>query len=68
MSKENLLVRLFSAIWGGVDGVRKVLHLVLLLFVFLLFFGAMQDTPLALPDRARSRHSSLRIPGGADRR
>jgi protease-4 len=52
VSNRNLLVRLFSAIWSGVDGVRKVLHLVLLLFVFLLFFGAMQDTPLALPDRA----------------
>ena len=52
MSKANLLVRLFSAIWGGVDGVRKVLHLVLLLFVFVLFFGAMQDSPLVLPDRA----------------
>ncbi len=52
MSNRSLLGRLFSAIWGGVDGVRKVLHLVLLLFIFLLFFGAMQDTPLTLPDRA----------------
>jgi len=52
VSKANLLVRLFSAIWGGVDGVRKVLHLVLLLFVFVLFFGAMQDSTLVLPDRA----------------
>jgi len=52
VSKSNLLVRLFSAIWGGVDGVRKVLHLVLLLFVFVLFFGAMQDSTLVLPDRA----------------
>jgi protease-4 len=52
VSNRNLLVRLFSAIWSGVDGVRKVLHLVLLLFVFLLFFGAMQDSSLVLPDRA----------------
>ena len=52
MSNKNLLVRLFSAIWSGVDGVRKILHLFLLLFVFLLFFGAMQDTPLTMPDRA----------------
>ena len=52
MSNRNLLVRLFSAIWSGVDGVRKILHLFLLLFIFLLFFGAMQDTPLVLPDRA----------------
>jgi len=52
VSNRSLLVRFFSAIWGGVDGVRKVLHLVLLLFVFMLFFGAMQDSPLTLPDRA----------------
>lgn len=52
VSNRSLLGRLFSAIWGGVDGLRKVLHLVLLLFIFLLFFGAMQDTPLTLPDRA----------------
>jgi protease-4 len=52
VSNRNLLVRLFSAIWSGVDGVRKILHLFLLLFIFLLFFGAMQDTPLVLPDRA----------------
>lgn len=52
MSNRNPLVRLFSAIWSGVDGVRKILHLLLLLFIFLLFVGAMQDTPLVLPDRA----------------
>jgi protease-4 len=52
VSERNLLVRLFSAIWSGVNGVRKVLHLLLLLFVFVLFFGSMQDTPLVLPDRA----------------
>ena len=52
MTKKNLLSRIFSAIWGGLDGVRKVLHLLLLLVLFLLFFGAMSDTPLTLPDRA----------------
>jgi len=52
VSERNLLSRLFSAVWSGVNGVRKILHLVLLLFVFLLFFGSMQDAPLVLPDRA----------------
>ncbi|NIL93445.1 MAG: signal peptide peptidase SppA [Woeseiaceae bacterium] len=52
MSKPNFLIRLFSAIWGGVDGVRKILHLILLLVLFTIIFGAMQDTPLVLPDRA----------------
>ncbi len=52
MSRKSLVGRLFAAIWSGVDSVRKVLHLILLLFIFLLVFGAMQDTPLTLPDRA----------------
>ena len=52
MSKKSLAGRVFAAIWSGVDGVRKILHLVLLLFIFMLFIGAMQDTPLVLPERA----------------
>jgi protease-4 len=52
VSDRNLLVRLFSAIWSGVEGVRKILHLLLLLFIFILFFSSMQDTSLVLPDRA----------------
>ncbi len=49
---RSLLVRLFSAIWAGADGVRKVLHLVLLLFVFLMFFGVMSDAPTVIPTKA----------------
>jgi len=52
VEKKSVLVRLFSAIWGGVNGVRKVLHFVLLIFIFALFFGAMADTPLVFPERA----------------
>ena len=52
MRNKSLVGRLFAAIWSGVDGVRKILHLVLLLFIFMLFIGAMQDTPLVLPERA----------------
>lgn len=52
MSDKNLLFRLVSAVWSGLDGIRKVLHLVLLLVLFGVIFGAMQDTPLILPDRA----------------
>jgi protease-4 len=50
--KKNLLVRLFSAIWSGVDGVRKILHLILLLVVFMVFVGAMSGAPPVLPDSA----------------
>jgi protease-4 len=50
--RKNLFVRLFSAIWGGVDGVRKILHLILLLVIFMVFIGAMSGAPPALPDSA----------------
>jgi protease-4 len=52
VSTKSLFGRLFAAIWGGVDSVRKILHLILLLFIFLMFIGAIQDTPLVLPERA----------------
>jgi protease-4 len=53
MSSRNILVRLFSAIWGGLNGVRKLLHLLLLLFIFMLFFGVMSgEAPHVLPRNA----------------
>ncbi len=53
VSKRNSFVRLLSAIWRGADAVRKVLHLILLLVVFMVFFGALSGgVPPALPDKA----------------
>jgi protease-4 len=52
MKKKNLFVRLLSGIWSGVDGFRTVLHLILLLFVFAIFVGAMSGTTPLLPDKA----------------
>ena len=52
MSERNAFVRIVSALWGGADGVRKILHLVLLLFVFFVFFGAVSGVGPGLPDRA----------------
>lgn len=52
MKKRNLFVRLLSGIWGGLDGFRKVLHLILLLFIFAIFVGALSGTTPLLPDRA----------------
>ena len=48
MSSSNFLVRLISSIWRGVDGVRKILHLLLLVMLFLVVFGAMSDGSLPL--------------------
>jgi protease-4 len=51
--KKGSIGRIFSAIWSGADGVRKVLHLVLLLFLFMVFFGALSSgVPNALPAKA----------------
>lgn len=53
MSKPNILVRFFSSLWRGVDGVRKLLHLLLLLLIFSVFLGAMfGSTPQLLPQSA----------------
>ena len=52
MSRGNLFVRMLRAIWHGADGLRKVLHLLLLLFVFLVFFGLMSGAPPLLPQKA----------------
>ena len=52
MAIRNSLARFFTAFWSGVDGLRKVLHLVLLLFLFVMFFGAMSGVPVSIPDTA----------------
>jgi len=52
MNSRNFFVRLISALWHGADGLRKVLHLLLLLFIFLLFFGAMSGAPPLFPKKA----------------
>jgi protease-4 len=49
MSAKNPLIRLFSWLWTGVDGIRKILHLILLLFIFLLFFGLNAEVPSIYP-------------------
>jgi protease-4 len=50
--KKNLFVRVMSGIWSGVDGFRKILHLLLLLFVFTILLSAISGTVPQLPGRA----------------
>ena len=52
MSDQNFFIRLIAAIWRGLNGLRKVLHLLLLLFIFLVFFGVLSGTPQLLPQQA----------------
>ena len=50
--KRNVFLRLFSALWAGVDGVRKVLHLIVLLVIFMLVLGVLASTSPTLPTNA----------------
>lgn len=52
MSDRNFLFRLISSIWRGVDGVRKILHLLLLVALFLVFFGALSGGPTLIAQKA----------------
>lgn len=52
MSKRGTLARIFGAIWTGIDSVRKVLHLLLLLFVFSLVIAAISGSVPKLPAQA----------------
>ena len=53
MSGGNFVFRFLGAIWRGMDGLRKFLHLLLMLFVFLLFFGALSgEAPQLMPQKA----------------
>lgn len=52
MSKRHAVSRFFRAVWTGVDGVRKLLHLVLLLFIFSIVVGALSATAPKLPQQA----------------
>jgi protease IV len=52
MSIGGGLKKVFSWLWSGADGLRKGLHLLLLLFVFGIFFGAMSGSAPSLPSNA----------------
>jgi protease-4 len=53
MSSGNFVFRFLGAIWRGLDGLRKLLHLLLMVFVFLLFFGAISgEAPQLMPQKA----------------
>ena len=53
MSSSHFVVRFIGAIWRGANGLRKVLHLFLMLFLFLMFLGVLSgETPHLMPQRA----------------
>jgi protease-4 len=52
MSKGKTVKKIFSTLWTGVNGLRKVLHLLVLLFVFSIVFGALSSTAPRMPSEA----------------
>lgn len=44
--------KIFSILWSGVDGVRKVLHLVILLFIFSIVLSALSSQAPVMPAKA----------------
>ena len=52
MGMRDTVLKIFSALWTGVDGIRKVLHLLLLLFILSVVFGAISSTVPRLPSEA----------------
>ncbi len=42
----------FRGVWRGLDGLRRILHLILLLLIFGFIIGALRGTVPHLPDRA----------------
>ena len=52
MNYRTSFAKIFSVLWSGVDGVRKVLHLIILLFIFSIVINAVSSQAPALPSQA----------------
>ncbi len=52
MAERNILVRAFLTLWRAIDGLRKVLHLLVLLFVFAIIIAALSSSAPNLPAQA----------------
>lgn len=52
MSTGNPFRKFFSLVWTGVDTVRKILHLLVLVFIFSIFAGAISSSTPHVPSSA----------------
>ena len=52
MNHRSSFAKIFSVLWSGIDGVRKVLHLIILLFVFSIVISALSSQAPVLPSQA----------------
>ena len=49
MSIRSSLSRLFRFLWSGVDGLRKILHLMVLLFIFSIIVSSLASSSVVIP-------------------
>ena len=59
-----MIGKLFRAIWTGVDGFRKVIHLVLMIFVFVVMLAALGSGTAAVKIKDGNRPAAESF-GGA---
>jgi len=52
MNHRSSFAKIFSVLWSGIDGVRKVLHLLILLFIFITVINALSSQAPLLPSQA----------------
>ena len=52
MSNRGSFARIFSMLWSGIDGIRKVLHLFILLFIFSIVISALASKTPTMPAEA----------------
>lgn len=52
MQSRSAISRTVSAIWGALDSIRKALHLILMLVIFIGLFGLMSGGSESLPGKA----------------
>jgi protease-4 len=52
MSSHWSFAKIFSKLWSGIDGVRKVLHLLILLFIFSIVIEVLSSAAPTLPAKA----------------
>lgn len=50
MNIKSSLSRLFRLLWSGVDGLRKILHLLVLLLIFSIFISALSSFSTVIPE------------------
>lgn len=52
MAKSNIVFRFLGGVWQALNGLRRVLHLILLLLVFGVFLAGISGPPVHVPDSA----------------